>query len=88
MAEATEQLEPAAKIYRWYKVEGKDQFVFIEKFVHDSLMSTVYFHTLIIILTIDSPARRTIVHIKNQHTYRGYIKSTFSISRNLLYFIL
>ncbi|KAI3397157.1 hypothetical protein diail_11131, partial [Diaporthe ilicicola] len=36
VGEATEQLEPAAKIYRWYKVEGKDQFVFIEKFASEA----------------------------------------------------
>ncbi|EON99183.1 putative antibiotic biosynthesis protein [Phaeoacremonium minimum UCRPA7] len=31
----TEAKEPAAKIYRWFKTEGKNEFVFIEKF--DSL---------------------------------------------------
>ncbi|KAJ4418785.1 hypothetical protein N0V82_005350 [Gnomoniopsis sp. IMI 355080] len=36
VGEATERLEPAAKIYRWYKVEDKDQFVFIEKFASEA----------------------------------------------------
>ncbi|KAG8170262.1 hypothetical protein KVR01_001007 [Diaporthe batatas] len=36
VAKATEQLEPAAQICRWYKVEGKDQFVFIEKFASEA----------------------------------------------------
>ncbi|ROV87835.1 hypothetical protein VMCG_10543 [Cytospora schulzeri] len=31
VAKATEELEPAAEIYRWYKGEGKDEFGFIEK---------------------------------------------------------
>ncbi|KAK2608317.1 hypothetical protein N8I77_006935 [Diaporthe amygdali] len=35
VAKATEELEPAAQIYRWYKVEGKDEFVFIEKFTSE-----------------------------------------------------
>ncbi|POS75169.1 hypothetical protein DHEL01_v206432 [Diaporthe helianthi] len=35
VAKAAEQLEPAAKIYRWYKVEGKNQFVFIAKFASE-----------------------------------------------------
>ncbi|KAH8659825.1 hypothetical protein BX600DRAFT_513493 [Xylariales sp. PMI_506] len=32
VAKETETKEAAAKIYRYYKVEGKDEFVWIEKF--------------------------------------------------------
>ncbi|ROV88402.1 hypothetical protein VPNG_10296 [Cytospora leucostoma] len=35
VGKATEEQEPAAEIYRWYKVEGKDEFVFIEKFASE-----------------------------------------------------
>ncbi|KAF3768962.1 hypothetical protein M406DRAFT_71919 [Cryphonectria parasitica EP155] len=35
VAEATEKAEQAAQIYRWYKVEGKDEFVWIEKFASE-----------------------------------------------------
>lgn len=31
VGQATEEKEPAAKIYRWFKTEGKNEFVFIEK---------------------------------------------------------
>ncbi|KUI54173.1 hypothetical protein VP1G_01691 [Cytospora mali] len=33
VSKATEELEPAAEIYRWYKVEGKDEFVYIENLI-------------------------------------------------------
>ncbi|KAH8893551.1 hypothetical protein GQ53DRAFT_745079 [Thozetella sp. PMI_491] len=32
VAKATQEKEAAAKIYRYYKVEGKNEFVWIEKF--------------------------------------------------------
>ena len=31
VSKATQELEPAAQIYKWYKVDGKDQFVYIEQ---------------------------------------------------------
>ncbi|PSR79706.1 hypothetical protein BD289DRAFT_508504 [Coniella lustricola] len=33
---ATQQLEPAAQIYKWYKVNGKEQFVYIEQFASEA----------------------------------------------------
>ncbi|KUI69209.1 hypothetical protein VM1G_11589 [Cytospora mali] len=35
VSKATEELEPAAETYRWYKVEGRDEFVYIEKFASE-----------------------------------------------------
>ncbi|KAF7561813.1 hypothetical protein G7046_g2334 [Stylonectria norvegica] len=32
VAKATEENEPGAKMYRFYKVEGKNEFIWIEKF--------------------------------------------------------
>lgn len=31
VSQETKDKEPAALIYRWYKVEGKNEFVFMEK---------------------------------------------------------
>lgn len=40
VSKATQELEPAAEIYRWYKVDGKDEFVYIEKYVQVVLLIT------------------------------------------------
>ncbi|KAK3945232.1 hypothetical protein QBC46DRAFT_371628 [Diplogelasinospora grovesii] len=36
VSEETLKNEPAAQIYKWYKVAGKDQFVYIEQFASEA----------------------------------------------------